>query len=283
MRADNLVVTYHYVRASNSEGVTGITQQQFAQQLDMIEAAGYRFVTGEEFVQTHREQSGMALVTFDDAVSDQYVSAFPVLEEHGVPATIFAPMRPYSNESDRWLTQHLAHALASSLGWAELERRVDAIVGPVSVNADRMNALYHYEAPEKRRLKMLLAFVLDQATVREVLTGINASEGLQAEDWFMTAEQLVEMQSAGHTIGGHGFDHVPFGTLSPKAQAGDMHRAQQLLAVLCGSMSRPLAYPYGSSSPETEAIARGVGYTHCFDTASRIDASVLEHHLAEAR
>src|SRR4051794_14692788 len=112
---------YHYVRPSNSEGVTGITPQELGEQLDLV-TARYRAVTAEEFVETHAEQSGMALITFDDAVSDQYDHAFPVLEDRGVPAVVFAPMRPYSDEADRWTTQHLLHALAQELGFAELER-----------------------------------------------------------------------------------------------------------------------------------------------------------------
>ena len=59
------------------------------------------------------DEDGLVLVTFDDAVSDQYVHALPILEEYQVPSVIFAPMRPYSDESDRWTTQHLLHALLS--------------------------------------------------------------------------------------------------------------------------------------------------------------------------
>jgi peptidoglycan/xylan/chitin deacetylase (PgdA/CDA1 family) len=278
MALDNLIPVYHYVRPSNSDGVTGLTPEAFSRQLDLI-GERYRFVTAEEFVATHETQTGMALVTFDDAVSDQYDYAFPVLEEHSVPAVVFAPMRPYSDAEDRWSTQHLLHAMAQHLGWAEFERRVDTLVGQVEIDEETMHRLYHYEVPEKRRLKFLLAFTLRQDVVREVLTEINASEGLQPEDWFASAAQLREIQAAGHAIGGHGFDHVPYNTLTPKEQAADMHQAQYWMTQVCGAMARALAYPYGRSTPETEPIARGCGYTYCFDTDSRVDAKFLEDHL----
>jgi peptidoglycan/xylan/chitin deacetylase (PgdA/CDA1 family) len=278
MVEDNLVALYHYVRPENSDGVTGLTPEAFSDQLDLI-GQRYRFVSVEEFTETHREQTGIALITFDDAVSDQYDHAFPVLEEHAAPAVIFAPMRPYSSESDRWVTQHLLHALAQHLGWSEFERRVNSLVGDIAIDEESMNRLYHYELPAKRRLKFLLAFTLDQLTVRTVLTEINSTVGLRAEDWFMSAEQLREMQSAGHAVGGHGFDHVPYNTLTPKQQAADMHRAQLTMTAVCGAMARTLAYPYGRWTPATAAIARGCGYTYCFDTDSRIDAKYLEDHL----
>jgi peptidoglycan/xylan/chitin deacetylase (PgdA/CDA1 family) len=279
---DNLVVVYHYVRPQNSDGVTGLAPEAFRRQLGLV-GSRYRFVTVEEYVATCLEQNGMALVTFDDAVSDQYVYAFPILESLGIPCVVFAPMRPFADVADRWCTQHLLHALASHLSWREFERRVDRILGEVAVDEDAMNRLYHYEVPEKRRLKYLMAFTLSQEDARAVLEQINATEGLHAEDWFVTGDQLREMQSAGHAIGGHGFDHVPYNTLTPKDQAADMHRAQETMTKVCGAMARPLAYPYGRSTPETETIARGCGYTHCFDADGRVDAKYLEGHLGESR
>jgi peptidoglycan/xylan/chitin deacetylase (PgdA/CDA1 family) len=278
VQTDNLIALYHYVRPQNSDGVTGITPDTFSGQVELIRSR-YRVVTIEEFVETRHEQTGIALITFDDAVSDQYDYAFPILEDHGVPGVVFAPMRPYSDETDRWSTQHLLHALAQHLGWGQLEKRVDAAVGHVSVDEETMNRLYHYEVPAKRRLKYLLAFTLDQQTVRETLNDVNSSVGLSPDDWFMSAAQLREMQSAGHGIGGHGFDHVPYNTLSPKAQAADMHRAQLTMTRCCGAMARAMAYPDGRRTPETDAIARGCGYTFCLDTDSRVDAKYLEDHL----
>jgi peptidoglycan/xylan/chitin deacetylase (PgdA/CDA1 family) len=96
----------------------------------------------------------------------------------------------------------------------------------------------------------------------------------------MTAEQLREVQAAGHCIGGHGFDHVPYNTLTPQQQAADMQRAQATLAQICGARPRPLSYPFGRFSPETEALARDAGYTYCFTTDERVDAKWLPDHLA---
>ena len=274
----NLVAMYHYIRPRNSDGVTGITPEQLVRQLQLI-GEHYRFVTLEEYVATHEHASGMALVTFDDAVSDQYDYAFPVLEDMAIPAVVFAPMRPFSDEPDPWSTQHLFHALAEHLGWSESERRVDAVLGPVEIDREAMDRLYQYEVPSKRRMKYTLAFVIDQARVRAVLSEVNASVGLKAADWFVSAEQLLEIQSAGHAIGGHGFDHVPYDTLTPKQQAADMHRAQSTMSATFGAMTRALAYPFGRFTPETESIARGCGYSHCFPVEGRVDAKFLEDDL----
>lgn len=274
----NLVVMYHYVRPQNSDGVTGVTPDAFKLQIQAIRRR-YRTVTVEEFIALRNEEEGLALITFDDAVRDQYDYAFPILEDLGVPGVVFAPMRPYSEETDRWITQLLLHALAHELGWDELERRVEPLLAGLAVDEAEMNRLYHYEVPRKRRLKYALGFSLPQEEVRQILTEVNGSVGLPSEAWFMSAGELREIQNAGHAIGGHGFDHVPYDRLTPKLQAADIHRATATMSKVCGAMARPMAYPYGAHSPETDAIARQCGYTYCFTVAERVDAKYLTAQL----
>ena len=269
----SFIATYHYVREKNSDGVTGITPAQFDVQIRAIKSH-YRIVTAEEFVALHRDEPGLALITFDDALRDQFLAA-SILNEHGVPGVFFAPMRPYSDRPDNWCTQHLLHALAEHLGWAEFERRVEPQLKGVTIDMAEADRLYHYEVPHKRRLKYALAFALPQERTGPLLREIKAGLGLPAEDWYLTAAQLRTLQDAGHALGGHGFDHVPYNTLSPKAQAADMHRAVRMMNALFGAMPRTLAYPFGRTTPQTEIIARGCGYTHAFTTDDRIDAKFV--------
>jgi hypothetical protein len=70
MISGRLIALYHYVRPENSDGVTGITPETFGRHLDLI-STRYRVLTIEEFVETSRDHTGIALITFDDAVADQ--------------------------------------------------------------------------------------------------------------------------------------------------------------------------------------------------------------------
>jgi peptidoglycan/xylan/chitin deacetylase (PgdA/CDA1 family) len=290
----SLVVTYHYVRPENSEGVTGVSPDEFDAQLAAI-GQSHRFVTVHEFIAMHDERARhpqrdtggdpIALVTFDDALRDQYEFAADVLDRRGVPAVFFAPMRPFADDAERgenrspWTTQHLLHALAEELGWRELERRVDEALGPVPIDAAAMNHLYHYEVESKRRLKYTMAFALPEPRARGVLQWINQSVGLLASEWFMSAHELLELQSSGHAVGGHGFDHVAFSNLTPREQAAEMQRSQAVMSRLLGAMPRSIAFPFGRSTSETAIIALGCGYTHCFTTENRVDAKYLDATL----
>lgn len=277
----HFVATYHYIRERDSDGVTGISPAAFKSQIVAIQKQ-YEIVTAEDYVVRADHEDGLALITFDDAVNDQALAA-EILDDLGVPGVFFAPMRPYSNETDRWCAQHLLHALAQHLGWAEFERRATVLLGNVAIDVERMNALYHYEVQPKRRLKYALAFGVPAARASEILRELNASVGLRADDWYMSEAELRSLQDRGHALGGHGFDHVPYTSLSRTEQAADMRRAATTMAQLFGERPRMLAYPFGRFDATTEELARECGYTIAFSTADRVDAKYAIQELARRK
>lgn len=288
-----MVVTYHYVRPRNSDGVTGLSPEHFEHQLARAKRST-RFVTLAEFIALEAQPSDgpagltlqiegkrAGLVTFDDALLDQWTHALPVLEKLGVPAVFFVPMRPFSDEQDRWTTQHLLHALAQHMGWRALEQAVHEQLRAMglAVEVDRAAAdrLYHYEVPHKRALKWTLAFGLSADQASDAVRRINnRSAGLDPTDWFMSRRQVVALQDMGHAVGGHGFDHVPYTALTPRAQLADMQRAQRWMTSLLGAMPRALAFPFGRGDAQTLRLAQLCGYTRCFTTDDRTDACALD-------
>lgn len=274
----HFVATYHYIRERDSDGVTGITPDAFRSQVLAIQDH-YDIVSTEEYVARAYHEDSLALITFDDAVKDQALAA-EILDDLGVPGVFFAPMRPYSNETDRWCAQHLLHALAQHLGWAEFERRAMGLLGNVAIDVERMNALYHYEVPHKRRSKYALAFAVPPLRASEILREMNASVGLRADEWYMSEAELRSLQDRAHALGGHGFDHVPYTSLSPTDQAADMRRAATTMSQLFGERPRMLAYPFGRFDATTGELARECGYTMAFSTADRVDAKYVMDELA---
>lgn len=284
------VATYHYIRPRNSEGVTGLTPGAFREQVRAI-ASRYRVVSAAEYAAAE-DRSGLALITFDDAVRDQWVFAAPILNELGVPGVFYAPMRPFcpgdgvdhGDGLGGWCTQHLLHALAHFLGWSEVERRVDAALsatagaggagglGRVEIDRAAMDRLYHYEAAEKRRLKYLLAFALEPSAAAAALRAANVGVGLDHRDWYMSSRELVALRDMGHTIGAHGFDHVPLTVLDEAGQRRDMLRAHARLTEILGSEPRTIAYPFGRRDTVIDGLSRALGYDPAFTTAMRVDA-----------
>lgn len=281
-----LVVTYHYVRPTNSDGVTGLTPEAFESQLRAL-GRGRRFLTADEFVAGHGRDAAEpgVLITFDDGLLDQYEHALPVLERLRVPAVFYIPMRPLDPALPKlsgWTAQHLLHALAQTLGWSELEKRVRSAIGSPEVDRAKMDALYHYEQPGKRWLKYVMAFVLEPPRARQVLDAINrGDEGgtgpqLDPGDWFMSIEQARDLQARGHALGGHGYDHVPLTTLPDGGARRELMRSAAMLNEFFGTRGRTMAYPFGRTNRACDALMREAGFTHGFTTDDRVDCQFLK-------
>lgn len=297
---DNIVLTYHYVRPVNSEGVTAITPDDFSQQLTWL-SRRYTIVGVDEFIHQRARSKNLALITFDDAVLDQFTHAFPVLESHRAKAVFYAPMRPIADAHDfakyesalghldpahrsGWCSQHLLHALAEHLGFQALEGLVRQHLasqpsGIPAVDLEAMNRLYHYEVPAKRWLKYLMAFTLSPQHSASLLHAINLRVNLDHRDWFCSIEHLRQMQAAGHALGGHGFDHLALTTLSLEGQALDLLLAKETMDRHFGARPRSIAFPFGRADDITFRITQALGYTQTFTTEDRIDCAQLARHI----
>jgi peptidoglycan/xylan/chitin deacetylase (PgdA/CDA1 family) len=79
--------------------------ERFRAQLEMMLAAGFRFLTVAELA---REAAGgtpppgYAVVSFDDAMRNLLTNALPILRELGIPATVYVPTR-WLGASSPWI------------------------------------------------------------------------------------------------------------------------------------------------------------------------------------
>lgn len=103
------VLMYHHV--SPNPGLVTVSPETFARQIQYLAEAGFTALSADRFFAflQGRESvpSKSVLITFDDGYLDNYVYAYPVLERHGMRATIFAvtswitdgPVRGHAGET----------------------------------------------------------------------------------------------------------------------------------------------------------------------------------------
>lgn len=80
----------------------------------------------------------------------------------------------------------------------------------------------------------------------------------------LTPDDVRELAAKGVEIGSHGHTHADLGRLSPSIVEADLVASLDRLEGLVGTRPRFLAWPYGSSSPESERIAERVGFEAAF-------------------
>lgn len=116
------VLGYH--RISDERHVLSVPPERFRRQLETVLAAGLEPVSvarAIELVAAGEVGGRHVAVTFDDGYRDNLEHAVPVLEELGIPATIFVPTRIIDGEARYWWFS----APPPALTWDEL-RALDA-------------------------------------------------------------------------------------------------------------------------------------------------------------
>ena len=134
------VLMYHHV--SPSSGMITISPANFESQIAGLAAQGYRSLTTSEFAGFMAGKPvppKSVLITFDDGYLDNWVYAHPVLERHGMTATLFiitgligdGPARPHAGTSSA-LPETPSHQIAKEcmfsgepdrvmLRWSEIQ------------------------------------------------------------------------------------------------------------------------------------------------------------------
>ncbi|MCH8252271.1 MAG: polysaccharide deacetylase family protein [Planctomycetes bacterium] len=280
-----LAVMYHYVHDEIlplSEGVRGLGAAEFEAQLDELCAWGepinwpslYAWRQGRGAIPER-----CFLLTFDDGLGDHARVVVPILEERNLRGVFFVPGAVLSEQ--QLLSAHAIHVLLATLG---TQRFADVLTAHLAHSTGRTDwfagidaaaalAMYHYESPERARLKYLLTSVLPVEVRRRAVFDLFehhvGSATRWAKHWYLGWDELMAMHSHGHTIGGHGYRHEPYSRLSPMEQCTDALRAARILEAGLGPEVRPFSYPYGRYDDDAARACRDAGFVHAFTTQSR--------------
>lgn len=279
-----LAVMYHYVRnadanAGGGDGVVALSPVDFAGQLDRL-CADLEPLDWQRLDDWHHDCASMPersfLLTFDDGLIDHADVVAPILERRGLRGVFLV-----STESvvDRRLAPaHQLHALLSALGADQLHETLLARLTDLSsdrwqlTEADRrrVQSIYHYESPVRAEIKYLIHYKLSSDVRDRVLGELCAAHvgpaTRLASRWYLTPDQLRDLQSVGHTIGGHGHRHEPYARLTPIEQRHDAIRTIGHLTEHLGPGSRPFSYPFGSIGDSTVHACREAGFAGAFTT-----------------
>ncbi|NOS99441.1 MAG: polysaccharide deacetylase family protein [Phycisphaerales bacterium] len=275
-----LAVMYHYVRDREPDrGIRGLDKATIERQIVQL----CEVLTPIDWPTFHAWRAGRGsmpddavMLTFDDGLSDHFDVVAPILNDRGISGLFFAPTDAIGG--DRLLHAHRVHLLLSKLGADELTDAVtehlrDELAGTFPLTAGEAREaerIFHYEDRRLAHLKHLLANVLPIPARDDLLVDLFATrvgnEREYARRWYMNWDQLTELQSNGHTIGGHGHRHEPLGRLPVPEQVRDLVQCGTILAQQLGDRPRPFSYPFGGCSDDIARRCAFAGFANGFTT-----------------
>jgi len=200
-------------------------------------------------------------VTLDDGYADALTGAVPILERHGIPATVFVATGWTGGGREFWWDDLERLLLAPPSTPPSLSVRIDGLTRgwPTSDAGERRAALLGLHA---------LLRPADAAARLDAIDRIAAWAGLplqgRPELMPMTADQLREASDSPLVdLGAHSVSHPVMSGLDAAGQRSEIAESREQLERITGRRAAAWAHPYGGPGDwdrRTESLLRGMGF-----------------------
>ena len=253
-----VVLGYH--RIAEPESVPGgdpfgmcVSPAAFADQMAVLARVG-RPVHLEEIASRLRSGAplaGLVAVTFDDGYADVAKVALPVLECHGIPATVFFVS---GNTGEPFWWDRLTALLA----------RADANV-PFHIGEVGAAIVWTGGPPRELRYQLHRRFRVMTAEARErLLDHLESTLGPPVEGELPHALDAAEARRlVDHKLiaaGAHSVSHPPLAEVDPEWSRREIETSQAELGQLLERSITAFSYPHGSTSPAVQRTVADAGF-----------------------
>lgn len=219
------------------------------------------------------------VVTFDDGYVDNLVHAKPILEQAGVPATVFVASGYVGSPRQYWWDELAFYLLECPTlprlvtldidgargRWDCGERAADPpVAGPWNV------VMKHDPSPRHaayRRLAPLVKALPVEARERclaDLARLCGVPRPLRDDRRCCSPAELRALDAGGMVeVGAHGRNHPVLARLSAEDQQADIRQGKDALEAILGHAVTSFAYPYGDTcdyTPATRAAAQQAGF-----------------------
>lgn len=285
-----LVLMYHRVAEPDTDSWDlAVSPAHFEQQLRVLQQLGTVISATElaERLQSRTLKRRSIAITFDDGYLDNYLAASPLLARCQLPATFFIVSGNIRLVQEFWwdelaglllLTEHLPAAFSLVLPGETsfaADLRAEQHLTPELRQQHQLWRASETAPPTQRAalyyrlweyLKPLPA-PAQQLALQQLRTWAGQPAGARPAFQSMSLPQLRELSANPlFTIGAHTSTHPALACHPAAVQAHELAAGRQALREAIGQPVDLLAYPYGSHSAETAAIAAHLGFKAAFTT-----------------
>lgn len=220
----------------------------------------------------------MVAISFDDAYRDVLTHAKPVLQDLGIPATVFVVTGKTGDERGFWWDR-----LATAVMGGILPGRLPPfsfLGGTEWKAADQACELGERDGLHLRLWETIRLLPGDdrEAAVDAVCSVFTGAAVDPAP--VMTEVELRELIVGGLIdVGAHTVSHPSLPSLSTEDQRAEIMGSKERIEIIAGQPIRRLAYPFGDYDERSMAIARELG----FDYAVSVEAGPVRDAAARFR
>ncbi len=250
-RRDVAILCYHHVPAHVfADHLRALVQAYRVVTLDACRA----YLGGEGDL-----PANAVVITFDDAYRQFHDEIYPILRQHGVPATVFVSTAAVQRQEVHWFNRVKALVWGTDLDEVRLGDRVVPVRG-------RRRSAYH------ETVRILNSHTVDErdALLADLLGGAAFSKRHLAMVQPMTWEQLRAMRGR-VTYGAHTVTHPNLAMLDRRGIADEIMESKRCLEEQLGVDVNHFAYPFGRAwniNSDAVDVVREAGFA-CAVTMNR--------------
>lgn len=194
-------------------------------------------------------------LSFDDGFSECYTVAFPLLQQYGIPCTLFVTSDWVDNKNMFYrnkvslcieAVQQLPRD-AAKMVFTSLNNAVDTKLSSIGDFEGWIKSLEPKHEP-----------VIDMAAK---MLGIDTQDYLQTRKPYMAREQIRALHAAGFTIGAHTRSHTKLSLLSPEQIEAEIVGSARFVQEITGAGQVPFSFPYSSTGVDRNLLA-GIRQRH---------------------
>lgn len=207
-------------------------------------------------------------ITFDDGYLDNYEKAFPVLQKHQTPATIYLSYGHLEGEYFFWyekLTLGLQHTKHTTLDLTDMGAEIFALETVEEKNAaiTELN-FWLKQFTDKERLEKL----------NEILSRLEVNGTDELVSPMLSWDMVKEMQEGNVNFGSHTLSHPILAREDNQSIEREVVDSKRLLEEKTGQIMQGFAYPNGTVDDYNDIVLEYVGkadYQHACTTTTGIN------------
>ncbi len=270
------VIFYGHRVAADDEGyLEGLRPEWLDDQLAYL-TRHYEIIRLSDLLRCFEERRPVperaAVLTFDDGFRDNLTRALPVLQRHGVTATVFVVTGCAANGALPW---------PQRLGWLfQRTPRPELVIRLEETGLPPLELPLNTTAARRRACLKVKEFLTRQPrAVRESWLA-RLSRELEVEpprDRMLSWKDLRELQVAGWELGAHTVSHPWLARIPFEEARWEMERCRADLREHLGIEHPPFCFPAGSFTPELMRLAKSLGFRSAFQPNPPHRVNTLEN------
>jgi peptidoglycan/xylan/chitin deacetylase (PgdA/CDA1 family) len=277
-------IMYHYVREFDPSfpNFRFLDIKNFRKQLDFFEKE-YGFVTKDEWDTFTSKgilpvESGKVVLTFDDAMHCHFDFVFHELRQRGLWGIFYVPTLPYVEE--KILDVHRIHLLCGAFDGVSLFQECMSLISEEMITDSKirefreetyLNQVNHEGIDDFKRL---LNYYIDYEFRESILDEIYKTFDFKFDPkkFYVTKDQLVQMDHYGMVIGSHSSAHPLMSKLEIEEQRKEITDSFSALTEIGVCSERTYCHPYGgfiSFNSDTIKLLDECGVLYSFNVEPR--------------